>query len=61
MARRPEMPSRKTISIPDELWEAVREYRYSRRIPTESEAFRRLLERGLEAEAKGKPPPRRKR
>jgi hypothetical protein len=43
------------------LWDAIDEYRHSERIKTEIEAIRRLLEMGLEAAGKSRPPPGRKR
>jgi predicted DNA-binding protein len=51
------MPKEKTmadkrtiISMPEELRERVRSYRFSKQINTEAEAIRTLIEKGLEAE-----------
>jgi hypothetical protein len=41
---------RKMLSIPRELWQAIEDYRFERRIKTESEALRKLIEAGLRAE-----------
>ena len=47
---------RKTLALPQPLWDAVADYRFSARIPTEAEAVRRLIEAGLAAVKKGKKP-----
>jgi metal-responsive CopG/Arc/MetJ family transcriptional regulator len=44
--------ARKTISIPESLWEEISEYRHNERIGSEAEAIRRLLQSGLRAETK---------
>jgi hypothetical protein len=49
MARPKTMQTRKIISVPAEMAEAIDEYRFGQRIPTESEAIRRLIRLGLEA------------
>jgi hypothetical protein len=58
MSQPPEGTSRKSVTLPDELWEAINEYRHAQRIRTEREAVERLLQRGLDAEARRKPPRR---
>jgi hypothetical protein len=55
------MTSRKTIALSARLWDAIDEYRHAERIGTEIEAIRRLLEMGLGAAGKSRPPPGRKR
>ena len=40
--------SRKTVTLPDSLWERVGQYRFFRQIPTEAEAVRQLLQAGVE-------------
>lgn len=51
MARPKTMQTRKIISVPAEMAAAIDEYRFGNRIPTESEAIRRLIQLGLEAAA----------
>lgn len=46
-----EPQTRKTLILPDSLWEEVSEYRHNRRIGSEMEALRRLIRAGLKAEA----------
>lgn len=46
------MAERVQVSLTPELAAAVDEFRFGNRIGSESEAIRRLLERGLEAEKK---------
>ncbi len=53
------MPKEKTmadkrtiISMPEELREKVRSYRFSKQINTEAEAIRTLIGKGLEAEGR---------
>jgi metal-responsive CopG/Arc/MetJ family transcriptional regulator len=67
MARPKTMASRKLVSLPPDLTEAVENYRFENRIRSESEAIRRLIERGLEtakapparpAKAKPRTPPK---
>jgi len=43
----PDRMTRKLISIPNEMLRAIDDFRFQRRIRTESEAIRQLLERGL--------------
>jgi len=45
-----EPQTRKTLILPDSLWEEVAEYRHTRRIGSEMEALRRLVRAGLKAE-----------
>ncbi len=44
--------TRKMVSLPRPLAEAVEHYRFNSRIKTESEAIRRLIEAGLAAQEK---------
>ena len=39
--------TRKSVTLPTALWEAVSDYRFEARIKTEAEAVRRLIEAGL--------------
>lgn len=39
---------RKLVSFPEELWEKVNDFRFSKRLPSENEAVRQLVQRGLE-------------
>jgi hypothetical protein len=55
----PEPISRKSITLPDRLWAAVQDYRFSRRLGTEAEAVRQLLRAGLAAEERRPPAVRR--
>jgi hypothetical protein len=48
--RVPETNTRKTVSLPDSLWQEIAEFRFSKRFGTEAEAVRRLLIVGLETE-----------
>jgi len=54
------MPTQKPqvlLTLDDELMEKIEDYRYSNRIPSRSEAIRRLLESGLEhSKAESKTP-----
>jgi hypothetical protein len=40
--------SRKTIALPDQLWEAIAKYRFYQQIPTETETVRQLIQNGLD-------------
>jgi hypothetical protein len=40
-------PIKKLIGFDADLWERVREYRFESRLNTESEAVRKLIEKGL--------------
>lgn len=52
MARPKVMAVRKIVSLPPEIARAVDDFRFENRIPTESEAIRRLIELGLSADQK---------
>ena len=43
--------TRKTMALPDTLWEAIDEYRHDNRIPSEIEAIRHILESALQMPA----------
>lgn len=47
MARPKTMHSRKMLSLPQDMWEAIDNFRFRHRYKTEAEAIRRLVERGL--------------
>jgi triphosphoribosyl-dephospho-CoA synthetase len=49
---------RKSVLLPSTMWEAVADYRFSRRIGSEAEAVRRLVEAGVRAENARAPKPR---
>lgn len=50
MAGRPKsMETRKIVSLPAALAQAIEDYRFGNRLKTEAEAIRRLIERGLAA------------
>ena len=40
-------PSRKSVTLPESMWNEIGEYRFYNRIPTEAEAIRQLIQRGL--------------
>ena len=52
MPRKKEMIVRKIVSFPEWLLQAVEDYRYDTRIPSEAEAIRTLIEVGLRAEGR---------
>ena len=54
MSKEPEPVTRKTVTLPDDLWQLVADFRFSERIGTEAEALRRLIQSGIRAEAKGR-------
>jgi Arc/MetJ-type ribon-helix-helix transcriptional regulator len=58
------MATRKILSLPPEMAQAVEDFRFSGRFKTESDALRRLIELGLAASAAApvmnKPKPKRK-
>jgi Arc/MetJ-type ribon-helix-helix transcriptional regulator len=57
MGRPKTMASRKPVSLPPELAQAVEDFRFANRFKTESDAIRRLIELGLDAAgAKGAKP-----
>jgi hypothetical protein len=43
-----EPTARKSVTLPDSMWNAIREYRFYNRISTEAEAIRQLIQRGLD-------------
>jgi metal-responsive CopG/Arc/MetJ family transcriptional regulator len=47
MAVNPKTTTRKLVSLPHAMVRAVEDFRFQRRIKTESEAIRRLIELGL--------------
>lgn len=47
MARPRTMAGRKMVSLPPELWERLDDFRFGNRLRTESDAIRRIIERGL--------------
>ena len=49
MAVNPDRMTRKLVSLPNEMLRAIDDFRFENRIKTESEAIRRLIERGLKA------------
>jgi hypothetical protein len=56
MAQPPESSSRKTVTLPDELWAKIKEFRHEPRIATETAALRRLVQLGLQAAGQDKAP-----
>jgi hypothetical protein len=59
MGRPTTAPNRRQVGLDDELWERVTNYRFDRRLDSESAALRELVELGLEA-AERKPAPTKK-
>ena len=59
MGRPATAPNRRQVGLDDELWERVTNYRFDRRLDSESAALRELVELGLEV-AERKPAPRKK-
>ena len=56
MGRPATAPNRRQVGLDDELWERVTNYRFDRRLDSESAALRELVELGLEvAERKSAP------
>ena len=55
MARPPAYPVKKLIAITPEVVKAIEDYRFARRIKTEAETLRRLIEAGLKATEKSSP------
>jgi metal-responsive CopG/Arc/MetJ family transcriptional regulator len=51
MAKNMLLVTRKTVSLPDELWKAILGFRQTHFIPSDSEAIRRLLCSALKAVA----------
>jgi hypothetical protein len=59
MGRPATAPNRRQVGLDDELWKRVTNYRFDRRLDSESAALRELVELGLEV-AERKLPPRKK-
>jgi hypothetical protein len=59
MGRPATAPHRRQVGLDDELWERVTNYRFDRRLDSESAALRELVVMGLEA-AERKPAPAKK-
>lgn len=49
MGRPATAPNRRQVGLDDELWERVTNYRFNRRLDSESAALRELVELGLDA------------
>lgn len=45
---------RKLVTLSDELWAEIEDFRFANRVKTESDALRELLRRGLDAKGKGR-------
>ena len=60
MGRPATAPNRRQVGLDDELWERVTDYRFERRLDSESAALRELVELGLDA-AQRRPNPTAKR
>jgi hypothetical protein len=43
MTKKIHRPARKSVTMPDQWWEAISIYQHSKRIKSEAEAHRRLL------------------
>ena len=54
MDRTPEPVTRKSVTLPNNMWAEVAEFRFSERIGSEAEALRRLVLAGLRAEAEAR-------
>ena len=48
----PEPTTRKSVSLPDDIWDEITEFRLASRIATEAEAIRQIILAGLRAEKK---------
>ena len=48
MAVNPETTTRKLVSLPNAMVQAIEDFRFRERVKTESEAIRRLIEIGLD-------------
>jgi hypothetical protein len=59
MPKSPDPLIRKSITLPERLWAAVADFRFSHRLGSEAEAVRQLLKAGLVSE--GRAPRSRKR
>ena len=60
MGRPTTAPNRRQVGLDDQLWERVTNYRFDRRLDSESAALRELVELGLEV-AERRPAPNAKR
>jgi len=56
MGRPATAPNRRQVGLDDELWERVTNYRFDRRLDSESAALRELVELGLEVAERKAPP-----
>ena len=54
MKKAPEPVTRKSIGLPDAMWQAIADFRFSERIPSETKAVCQLVQAGLDAKAKEK-------
>ncbi|GBQ46530.1 hypothetical protein [Komagataeibacter europaeus] len=52
MAINREKTTQKLVSMPKEMAQAIADYRFANRLPSEAEAIRRLIAKGLEASEK---------
>lgn len=50
MAGKGDSPIRKMVVVPPAMWAEISDYRFAEKMDTETEAIRRLIERGLDAE-----------
>ena len=48
----PVSSTRKSLTLPNALWDAINEYRFEQRIPSEVEAVRRILSEWLAEQPK---------
>jgi hypothetical protein len=53
----PEKMVRKSVSLPEELWQAIDDFRFRRRVRSEAQAFREVVRLGIEAAAQIAPQP----
>ncbi|BCZ76164.1 hypothetical protein [Komagataeibacter phage phiKX2] len=50
MAINREKTTQKLVSMPKEMAQAIADYRFANRLPSEAEAIRRLIAKGLKAD-----------
>ena len=50
--KEPPPSTRKSVALPDEMWEEIATFRHGERIGSEAETIRRLVRSGLQAEKK---------
>lgn len=55
MDEAPEKIVRKSVSLPQELWQAIDDFRFRQRIRSEAEAFRQVVRLGLQASPEAVP------